>query len=210
MRILPLCLPSLRFFNCPHKQIICWTLQGKTKRSPVLTVEVLSLTAVAVLWGFWIWLITAEHKSKVQQKLVFRRLIITAIFWLCQQTKPRLGLWKHNAVELRPSRAHNKCHGSILALEPWFNRLRLQKHQIDSGFICQLIQIAFSIPDALPLSSAINPPARRPSRCLPITEHPGERERRQHLRWSTHHKWWKASPKDGPHVSEWVSEKLNV
>lgn len=52
------------FFNCPHKQIICWTLQGKTKRSPVLTVEVLSLTAVAVLRGFWIWLITAEHKFK--------------------------------------------------------------------------------------------------------------------------------------------------
>lgn len=32
----------------------------------------------------------------------------------------------------------------------------------------------------------------------------GEREHRQHLRWSTHHKWWKASLKDGPHVSEWV------
>lgn len=79
----------------------------------------------------------------------------------------------NNAVELRPSRAHDKCHDSILALGPWFDQLRLQKHQIDLGFICQFIQISFSLPDALPLSSAINPPARRPPRCLPITEHPG-------------------------------------
>lgn len=204
MRILPFSLPSLRFFNGPHKQIICWTLQGKTKRSPVLTVEVLSLTAVAVLWGFWIWLITAEHKFKSTAETRVSPAYHHSNFLIMPTDKTT-----SRAVETTQLSSDHPARTTSATAPFWLWGPGL----ISS--VCRNIKLIWASSVSLSRfhspSLMRSPSARQLTRQLagrrgacPSQSIQGERERRQHLRWSTHHKWWKASPKDGPHVSEWV------
>lgn len=96
--------------------------------------------------------------------------------------------------------------GSVTApfwLPSRIDRLRLQKHLIDLGFICQPIQIAFN-------SSAPQLTCMLASRwgACPSQSTQEERERRQHLRWPTRYKWWKESLKDRAHVSEWARSEM--
>lgn len=202
MRILPFCLPSLHFFNFPHKQIICWTLQEKQNNPQCWS-------AVSHSRCCPLGLLNLTNYSRAQIQKRSRNSCFACLS--SQQFSDYANRQNHvsgcgNTTQL--SSDHPASTASATA------PFRLWSPGLISS-VCRNIKLIRASSVSLsrlrspclmrsPSSSAINPPARRPLRCLSITEHPGGERTSQHLRWSTHHKWWKASPKDGPHVSEWV------